>query len=413
MKKFLLPLVFLFLFTSCNDPSKDAELLPVEKAEVKEVEITGMVDGGGIVNDGLVQVKNSKGYDFISSDGKLLRGDYPFIKQGNYLGLERFFVQENEESGYIIDSKGKVIADNFMGRPILAAPFGFKNGFLGVVVKKEPNDTVFDFRESGVKAKGDVPVMYTMKDPNIKDDNGRVWGTIDVDGNVYRDGSPSVLGYVETKEGYRVNYGYSKREVTYYEKDSGDAPDGRLFGLFDPNENKPITELLYVFVLGNVSSSDKSGSLAVITKDFDLLWIDTQGNTILDIAKNFPNIGEKVTKEMMSKEVKNALDTKAEEKAVFYFASKDALVLKSSKNSKAIVVGKDGKVLGGLDVEEFSVFNPVGKYTAYKNHEGKWGVLRDDLKVVVEPSYDDITSVDKNCFVGVRGEKTFLCTIVE
>ena len=31
---------------------------------------------------------------------------------------------------------------------------------------------------------------------------------------------------------------------------------------------------------------------------------------------------------------------------------------------------------------------------------------------MVEPSYDDITSTDKNYFVGVRGEKTFLCTQV-
>ena len=400
MKKFLLSLVFLFLFTSCNNPSKDAEFLPVEKAEVKEVDVTGMVGKFSYVSDGLLQVKNSKGYDFMCSDGKLLRGDYPFIKHGDYVGLGRFFVRENEESGYIIDSKGKVIVDNFIGRPILQTNY-FRNGLLGVMVKRELGDTVLDIREIGVKAKGDSPNLYNdLKDPNRNGDDDYAWGMIDVDGNVYKDGDPSILGSLMERNDYHLNYSQDKTDVILYMKSIRD----NLFGLYDLNEDKPITEPFFSRYLMNRSSEEKSGTLVVITEDFDLLWIDTQGNTILDFEKIFPE-----TKEGLRK-----IFTSDDEKGILSFVSDDVFMLKFYEDDKAVFIGKDGKALGYLDAEKILFLPQVsGKYIAYKNHEGKWGVLRDDLKVVVEPSYDDITSVDKNCFVGVRGEKTFLCTIVE
>ena len=402
MKKFLLSLVFLFLFTSCNNPSKDAEFLPVEKAEVKEVDVTGMVGNFSYVSNGLLQVKNpnGNGYDFISSDGKLLRGDYPFIKHGDYVGLGRFFVRENEESGYIIDSKGKVIVDNFIGRPILQTNY-FRNGLLGVMVKRELGDTVLDIREIGVKAKGDSPNLYNdLKDPNRNGDDDYAWGMIDVDGNVYKDGDPSILGSLMERNGYHLNYSQDKTDVILYMKSIRD----NLFGLYDLNEDKPITEPFFSGYLMNRSSEEKSGTLVVITKDFDLLWIDTQGNTILDFKKIFPETKEGVRK----------IFTSEDEKGILSFVSDDVFMLKFYEDDKAVFIGKDGKALGYLDAEKILFLPQVsGKYIAYKNHEGKWGVLRDDLKVVVEPSYDDITSIDKNYFVGVRGEKTFLCTIVE
>ena len=402
MKKFLLSLVFLFLFTSCNNPSKDAEFLPVEKAEVKEVDVTGMVGNFSYVSNGLLQVKNpnGNGYDFISSDGKLLRGDYPFIKHGDYVGLGRFFVRENEESGYIIDSKGKVIVDNFIGRPILQTNY-FRNGLLGVMVKRELGDTVLDIREIGVKAKGDSPNLYNdLKDPNRNGDDDYAWGMIDVDGNVYKDGDPSILGSLMERNGYHLSYSEDKTDIILYMKSIRD----NLFGLYDLNEDKPITEPFFSRYLMNRSSEEKSGTLVVITEDFDLLWIDTQGNTILDFEKIFPE-----TKEGLRK-----IFTSDDEKGILSFVSDDVFMLKFYEDDKAVFIGKDGKALGCLDAEKILFLPQVsGKYIAYKNHEGKWGVLRDDLKVVVEPSYDDITSVDKNCFVGVRGEKTFLCTIVE
>ena len=406
MKKFLLSLVFLFLFTSCNDPSKDVELLPVEQAEVKEVDVTGMVGELSRVYDGMLSVGNPGKWDLMSPDGKLLRGDYPF-KELIYLGLGRFFVKENEESGYIIDSKGKVIADNFMGRPIIRPAFGFSDGFLGVEVKREQGDTVLKFGGLESKATGESPIMYNF---NGGSEPKFVYGTLDADGNIYKDGSPFIFGYIETKEGYRVEYGYDKCDVVYYRKTSEDKRE-TLFGLYDAKENIPLTEPLYYYPFTNSSSRDESGSFAAITKDDKFLWLDNQGGTILDIGEIFPKL-----KGYLERDMRRAFMEGKAKGTIISFASKDTLVLKSSKNSKAIVVGKDGKVLGGLDADEFLDswdFDKCGRYSAYKNHEGKWGVLRDDLKVVVEPSYDEITSVDKNYFVGVRGEKTFLCTIVE
>ena len=402
MKKFLLlpVFIFLFLFTSCNNPSNADKFLPVQKAKVKEVDVTGMVGKFSYVSDGLLQVKNSKGYDFMCSDGKLLRGDYPFIKHGDYVGLGRFFVRENEESGYIIDSKGKVIVDNFIGRPILQTNY-FRNGLLGVMVKREPGDTVLDIREIGVKAKGDSPNLYNdLKDPNRNGDDDYAWGMIDVDGNVYKDGDPSILGSLMERNDYHLNYSQDKTDVILYMKSIRD----NLFGLYDLNEDKPITKPFFSSYYFNSSSGKKSGTLVVITKDFDLLWIDTQGNTILDFEKIFPE-----TKEGLRK-----IFTSDDEKGILSFVSDDVFMLKFYEDDKAVFIGKDGKALGCLDAEKILFLPQVsGKYIAYKNHEGKWGVLSNDLKVVVEPSYDDITSINKNYFVGVRREKTFLCTIVE
>ena len=375
--------------------------MPVEQAEVKEVDVTGMVeDYFSRVSDGLLQVKNpnGNGYDFMSSEGKLLKGDYPFAWNGKSLGLGRFFVRENKDSGYIIDSKGNVIVDNFMGRPILNADC-FRNGLLGVRVKREPGDTVLNSSEIGVKAKGDSPNLYDFKVLGTSDDD-HAWGMIDVDGNIYKDGDPSILEHLMEKNGYYLSYFGYKADVILYMK----SIDENLCGLYDLNEDKPITKPFFSSYYFNSSSGKKSGTLVVITKDFDLLWIDTQGNTILDFEKIFPETKEGVRK----------FFTSGDKKVVLSFVSDDVFMLKFDKDDNAALIGKDGKVLGHLDAEGTCFYRQVrGKYTAYKNHKGKWGFLRDDLKVVVEPLYDDITSVDKNCFVGVRGEKTFLCTIVE
>ena len=404
MKKFLLLSVFLFLFTSCNDPLENAELLPVEKAEVKEVDVTGMVGEKSRVNCGVLPVTNSDSWDFMSSDGKLLRGDYPFKKQ-LYLGLGRFFVKENEDSGYIMDYTGKVIADNFAGRPIISAPYGFHSGLLAVLVKRQPKDTVLKFGGVEKKAKGDAPVMYSREGHK---NSINVYGTIDRDGNIHKDGNPIIFGYIDTKEGFevQVSCGSDERDVAYYHNEL-------KFGLYDTKKNLPITRDLYSIPILNSSSGDESGSFAAMTKNNELLWLNNRGDTILDIGETFPELGKELKKDIVR--AYRGVDV---EGFIFSFASKDALILKSSKKANAMVIGKEGKALSKfdankvLDVLDFAVELP-GKYRAYKNHKGKWGVLKDDLKVVVEPLYDDITSVDKNCFVGVRGEKTFLCTIVE
>ncbi len=406
MKKFLLlpVFLFLFLFTSCNNPSNADKFLPVQKAKVKEVDVTGMVGKFSYVSNGLLQVKNSKGYDFMCSDGKLLRGDYPFVEHGDYVGLGRFFVRESEGTGYIIDSKGKVIADNFLGRPILQV-LGFRNGVLGVLVEREPNDVVLDVDEKRVRSREDGPIMYSTVPVVSNKDPGKVWGTIYADGNVLKDGDPSVLEHhLIDKNGCRFVSFANKTDVIPYFKSVEGKPYVLHYGLYDSNEDKPITEPFFLIPIFNGSSGEKSGSLAVMTEDFDFLWIDTQGNTILDIGEIFPEIKKFWRKVIASEKVEG----------ISSFVSSDAFIMRFDKDDKAVIIGKDGKALGYLDAKDIICYQKVpGRYTAYINDEGKCGILRDDLKVVVEPSYDEITSVDKNYFVGVRGEKTFLCTIVE
>lgn len=339
---FFWTLLIVFLLLGCSAHTTDKNQLTLMDNE-------GFVIDNHYLSNGMLLVSNGKDgeekrFGFINTDGELTipleyRAFLPFNED------LVFAMKDMEKRGYI-DKTGTEVITKIEGKAITLGDI-FIDGYASVKLEGEKGSYVID-------KSGEVYLTPTEKGYHYRTLHGGLFERYDTSLATDPKGVVDIHGQVK----------YSGDMILIASTDNWFYTDDQYYGIFDNQNYTTLTEPRFINITKFVNS------IAVVAeKDGTVKMIDPNGDVVVDLSRQYPNIdAEKL-----------------------YEFSDGVTVLNFTDDTSPIIIDLNGEAVAKTDCDELKWFHDG--ITVCEN-DGKYGYIDSEGTEILEPIYEVATNID-------------------